>query len=91
MVWWTRGLVPARARARRVRIGDVLSMGAHFLCGFRISFQELTLRERELLDQFVNVVFRTHLDHLRFIWSLRGSRPMAESALVVTSTVWAED
>jgi hypothetical protein len=33
----------------------------------RISFQKLTLRKRELLDQFVNVVFCTHLDHLRFI------------------------
>jgi hypothetical protein len=32
-------------RAKRVSEGHVLSMGAQLLCGFRVSFQELTLRE----------------------------------------------
>jgi hypothetical protein len=54
-------------RTEGVSEGHVLSMGAHSLCGFRISFQKLTLRKRELLDQFVDAVFCTHLDHLRFI------------------------
>jgi len=57
---WTTG-------AKGVSEGYVLSMGAHFLCRFRISFHKLSLRKRELLDQFVNVVFCTHLGHLRFI------------------------
>ena len=51
-------------RAKRISEGYVLSMGAQLLCGFRVSFQKLTLRQVELLDQFVNAVFRSHLDHL---------------------------
>jgi hypothetical protein len=33
-------------------------MGAQVLCGFRVAFQKFTLRQSELLDEVVNVVFR---------------------------------
>jgi len=33
-------------------------MGAQVLCGFRVAFQKFTLRQSELLDEVVDVVFR---------------------------------
>jgi hypothetical protein len=44
----------------------VLAMGVTLLYGFGISFQELTRRHSELLDEVVNVVLRSHLDRLSF-------------------------
>jgi hypothetical protein len=32
-------------------------MGAQVLCGFRVAFQKFTLRQSELLDEVVNVLF----------------------------------
>jgi hypothetical protein len=57
------GLLPSTCeRAQGVTEGYVLSMGEPLLYGFRISFQKFTHRQIELLDQFLNVALRSHLD-----------------------------
>jgi hypothetical protein len=56
-------------------------MGAKFLCGFRISFQQLTLRQRELLDQFLNVLLCTHLDHLRLYEAHEDTLPDGDGVI----------
>jgi hypothetical protein len=53
-------------------------MGEPLLYGFRVSFQKFTRRQIELLDQFLNVVLRSHLD---------PTSPFESSVLAANSTV----
>src|SRR4029453_13646604 len=75
------GLLPSTyERAQGVTEGYVLSMGEPLLYGFRISFKKFTHRQIELLDQFLNVVLRSHLDpplHLKAACSRRTVRSTA--------------
>src|SRR5215217_5700854 len=78
MVNNSSNLLPStHERAKGVTEGYVLSMGVTLLYGFRVAFHKFTLRQSELLDEVVNVVLRSHLDHLSFLcWRRRYGRPL---------------
>jgi hypothetical protein len=56
-------LLPStHGRAQGVSEAYVFLMGEHHLHGFRIPFDELAQRELTLLNYFVKIIYRSHLD-----------------------------